>query len=109
MPFRITLAEGSWSTDDLTLGEVVEVERETGESWIVMNPLRSAVQARAIMRRLLARDGGLDGATARIDGMRVADVVAAIDVENTDDRPRQHVDGVPQVDPKGVTGGSATT
>lgn len=109
MAFRITLAEGSWSTDDLTLGEVVEIERETGDSWIVMNPLRSAAQARAIIRRLLARDHGIDKATATVDAMRVVDVVDAIEYEDKDDRPKQHVDGVPQVDPKGAAGGSATT
>ena len=109
MAFRVTLAEGSWSTDDLTLGEVVDIERETGESWVVMNPLRSAAQARAIIRRLLARDLGIDKATAKTDAMRVVDVVEAIEPEVKDDRPRQHVDGVPQVDPKAETDGSATT
>lgn len=109
MAFRVTLAEGSWSTDDLTLGEVVDIERETGESWVVMNPLRSAAQARAIIRRLLARDLGIDKATAKTDAMRVVDVVDAIEPEVKDDRPRQHVDGVPLVDPKAETGGSATT
>jgi len=109
--FRITLAEGSWSTDDLTLAEVVGIEQETGESWVYMNPLRSAVQARAIVRRLLARDSGLDDATKRVDKMRVVDVVAAIEPERDgeDDRPKSHVDGMPEVDPKEETDGSATT
>lgn len=109
MAFRLTLGDVSWSTDDMTLAEVVEVERETGESWIYMNPLRSAVQARAILRRLLAREHGLDEATRRVDGMRVVDVVRAIEPEPRDDRPSQHVDGMPVVDPKAVTGGSGTT
>lgn len=109
MAFRITLAEGSWSTDDLTLGEVVEIERETGDSWIYMNPLRSAVQARAILRRFLARDLGLDAAGKRVDGMRVVDVARSIEPEQVDDRPKQHADGVPQVDPKEGTAGSGTT
>lgn len=109
MAFRITLAEGSWSTDDLTLAEVVAVEQETGESWVYMNPLRSAAQARAILRRLLARDMGIDTATAHVDALRVVDVVKAIEPEVTDDRPKQHVDGLPQVDPKAGTDGSVTT
>lgn len=109
MPFRITLAEGSWSTDDLTLAEVVQIEQETGETWVLMNPLRSAAQARAVMRQLLARTHGQDEAAVMVDAMRVVDVVAAIEVEETDDRPKQHVDGVPQVDPKDEVGGPATT
>ena len=109
MAYRITIAEGSYSTDDLTLAEVVEIERETGESWIVMNPLRSAVQARAILRRFLARDVDLDEATKKVDSMRVVDVAKSIEYEPGDDRPKSHVDGLPEVDPKAETDGSATT
>jgi hypothetical protein len=106
--YRVTVGGDSHLVDDLTLDEVVEVEKETGESWLLMNPIRSAVQARALMVRFLARSVGEDAARKQIGAMRVADVVAAIERVD-DDRPDEFVDGVPVVDPKADGGAAATT
>lgn len=108
MPVRVTVGGDSWLVDDLTLDEVVEVEKETGESWLRLNPLRSAVHARAVMVRFLARTAGEDEARRRLGGMKVADVVAAITVVD-DDRPQEFHDGVPVVDPPQAGDGQATT
>jgi hypothetical protein len=73
-----------------------------------MNPARSAIQARSIIVRFLARSLGEDGARAQVGGMKVADVVSAITVVD-DDRPDEFRDGMPVVDPKGDAGGRSTT
>lgn len=108
--YRITLPDdhGSFEVDDLTLAEAAQVERETGESWLYMNPVKSAEQARAIMTRFLARSLGEDKARAVVDGMAIRDYAKAVDVIK-DDRPDEFRDGSPVVDPKEAGVEPATT
>ena len=110
MPVRVTVPDaGTFVVEDLTLDEVVAVERETGDTWVTLNPLRSAVHARAIMVRFLARTVGEDEARRRLGGLRVADVVSGIERVPDDDRPQEFRDGMPVVDPKADGGAPATT
>ena len=108
--YKITLPDGhgSFVVDDLTLAEAAQVEQETGESWLLMNPVKSASQARAIMTRFLARSLGEEKARATVDGMSIrayADSVEKVD----DDRPDEYRDGSPVVDPKAAEAAPGTT
>lgn len=105
---QVTVGGHRFLVEDLTLDEIVEVERETGQTWTQLNPLRSATHARAIMVRFLARDVGDDEARAQVGGMRVGDAVQAIDVVK-DDRPDEFVNGAPVVDPKADAAAPAMT
>jgi hypothetical protein len=103
MAVRVVLPgdHGSFIVDDLTLDEAVAVERETGESWLHLNPVRSANQARAIMVQFLARSIGEDKARAEVGKMTVGEFSKAVEVVK-DDRPDEFRDGQPVVDPKAV-------
>lgn len=108
MPYKVTVDGKSWLTEDLTLDEAIEVEKETGESWLYLNPIRSAKHAKAIIARFLARDTDIDQARARVGSMSVTDVLGCVDNAD-DDRPAEHKDGVPTVDPKAESGEPETT
>jgi hypothetical protein len=107
--FKVNLpGGGSFFVDDLTLDEVCVVEDETGESWLRMNPARSARQARAIMCRFLARSKGDAEARKILGALKVSEVAAAITVVD-DDRPSEYDNGSPVVDPKEAGAEPATT
>jgi hypothetical protein len=109
MPTRVTYGGDSWLVEDLTLDEVCEVEKETGETWLRLNPLRSAAHARAIMVRFVGRSVGVDEARRELGALPVADVVAALKVVPEDDRPQEFHDGMPVVDPPQAGDAQATT
>ena len=101
MAVRISLPDdhGSFFVDDLTLDEAVVVEQETGESWLHLNPVRSASQARSIMVRFLCRTMSEDKARVVVGGMTVGDFSKAVAVVK-DDRPDEFNQGMPVTDPK---------
>lgn len=108
--YKVTIPNGggSFFVDDLTLDEVCAVEDETGETWLRMNPARSARQARSIMVRFAARSLGEKEAKRIVGGLSVRDVAGAIEVTE-DDRPDEYQDGSPVVDPKGAGDAPETT
>lgn len=110
MAYKVTVPNGggSFFVDDLTLDEVCAVEEETGETWLRMNPARSARQARSILVRFAARTLGDKEARRQVGSLSVRDVVGAIEVVE-DDRPSEFHDGSPVVDPKADTGAQVTT
>jgi len=108
MAVKVTVGDASWFVEDLTLDEACEVEKETGESWLRLNPVKSAVQARAIIVRFLARDLGDKVAREQVGGMSLADVVAALEIVD-DDRPKEFHEGSPVVDPKEDGAGRSMT
>lgn len=110
MAYKVTLPEGrgSFYVDDLTLAEAAQVERETGETWLRMNPVRSAVQARAIVAAYLSRDLSEEEARKVVDKMTVRAYLDCIERVD-DDRPDEYQDGRPVVDPKAAEGAPATT
>ena len=97
------------TSDDLTLDEMVDIERETGEAWISVNPLGRADHARAVLVRLYARQHGAEEGRKRAGALTVGQTQAAVTWRAEDDRPIEHRDGVPVVDPKADTDGPATT
>jgi len=84
MGYRVTVDGQSWLVDDLTLDEVCEIEDETGSSWLMISPLRSAKHAKAIIPRLMMHVGNptqrptLEQARSRVGCMTVTQVLACI-------------------------------
>ena len=109
MAQKVTVDGQSRFLDDLTLDETVQCEEEVGESWANANPLRSAKWARAIMTRFLARTTGEAEAAKKIGALSLKETFTCIENVDDDDRPVEHMDGVPVVDPKAAGADSATT
>ena len=109
MLYKVSVDGKTWNTEDLTLDEAIAVEEETGESWLFLNPIRSAKHAKAILARFLAREHGLDAARDRVGAMSVTEVLDCVDKADADDRPTEHRDGVPVVDPKADQAAPPTT
>lgn len=110
MAYKINLPDGlgSFFVDDLTLDEVCVVEDETGETWLRMNPVRSARQSRSIITRFLARTLGEEKAKERAGRLTAKETASAIEV-TSDDRPDEYHDGSPVVDPKEAGAAPGTT
>ena len=84
------------------------MEDETGETWLRMNPARSARQSRAILVQFVSRTVGEDEARKKVGSWPVRVVADAIErVE--DDRPDEYHNGAPVVDPKADAGAPETT
>lgn len=109
MPLKVTINDQSWLTEDLTLDELADVEGDAGESWsfVLQAPLKTAVSARAILVRFLAREHGLEHAAKLAGGMTFREVLDAFEFVE-DDRPEEYKKDVPVVDPKAGTGEPGT-
>jgi hypothetical protein len=111
MPFKVTVGGQVLTTEDLTLDEIEVVEADAGESWlfIVQAPAKSARHAKAVLTAVL-RHGGMDAAEAsKVAGaLTLREVLDCFELVD-DDRPTEHVDGVPVVDPPVAAEGSETT
>ncbi len=57
MAYLTTINGVVLDSDDMTLGELGDVEKETGVPWSTLNPWRDAGVARAFLRVALARQG----------------------------------------------------
>lgn len=111
MPIRIEIDGQVLNTEDLLVGEGARIEREAGTSWdfILLQPLRSLDAAQALLAGVLRHLGVPDDeAAARAEAVSLKDLMACMEVV-PDDRPVEHVDGVPVVDPPLATEGSETT
>ena len=110
MPFQVTVGGQVLTTEDLTLDEIAVIEADAGEPWlfIVSAPAKSAKHAKAILAAVLRRGMDADAASAAAGAMTMREVLAAFELVD-DDRPIEHTDGVPVVDPKADTAGPATT
>lgn len=106
---KVHVEGDAFYVDDLTLVEVALCEDETGESWLAVNPYRSAKWSKAIMTRFLARKIGEDKAAAVINGYTLRQALSCIELVPEDDRPVEYSEGVPVVNPKAATDDSATT
>jgi len=101
MGYRVTIDGQSWLVDDLTLDEVCEIEDETGSSWLMISPLRSAKHAKAIIPRLMMHVGNptqrptLEQARSRVGCMTVTQVLACI----TEDEPEAEAAEAPKENP----------
>lgn len=98
MPFLVNVRGEDFNTDDLTLGEAERVEAYTGESWLTLNPLRTAKHCTAVMLVVLLRKGvAEDEALKEIQAIpltKALDFVKYVDP----DLPWEYANGMP--DPK---------
>jgi hypothetical protein len=77
-----------FSTDDMTLGELGEVEKASGVPWSLLNPWTNVAVAREFARIALSRQGL--GAEA-VDALAARDLKKAFDF--VEDEPMPAVDG----------------
>lgn len=68
------------SEDDLTIDEAMLIERMTGTTWASIDPVRSAVDCRAVLAACLSQRQGLsaDEAEATLKGIKVVDFLRAV-------------------------------
>lgn len=107
MPWRLEVDGDTWTTQDYTLDEMVAVEKRTGFQWGGLRPHSEAEHARALIIHWYARTGPVDDAEKRA-GVLTDRQVRVTEMPD-DDRPAQHNDGIPVVDPKADGDGPATT
>lgn len=107
---HITVDGHEYDLDDLTLDEACSFERATGASWATMNPTTSAAHCRAVLVELYARARSRDEAEKVVGALTSRQAVDHINVVDADDdRPVEHKDGIPVVDPKAEPGAPVTT
>jgi hypothetical protein len=110
VPFVFTLDDGRKVTaDDLTLDEAVNAEAATGDSWLELNPLQHAAHCRALLVELYARAMPRDDAVKKVGALGLKAAIDSVDWSSDDDRPIEHNEGIPVVDPKEDTAGTETT
>jgi hypothetical protein len=109
---QITLGGVTATIDDLKYEDLVTLFKETGCNYAdLLSPLDTSKDPDwygAIARLFLTRFGGHtpESAKALVDSMSMRQIVASLDWVD-DDRPIEHTDGIPVVDPK--TGGVETS
>lgn len=101
---QLTIDDETFTTDDLTVDEAIQVEQETGQSWLHMQPGVSAVQTKAVLVAWLSRTTARDVAAKRVGAMTVAEIADVVKIVESD-LPGEYIDG--QVNPK--AGGAPST
>lgn len=81
MPYVLHFDDQDWNTDDLTINEAISIEEATGESWVFINPFRTAKHWKAIAVAFLTREMSPEDAEKRIEEFanKVGSVTEAID------------------------------
>lgn len=97
MPWRIQYDGHTLREGDITLAQAEHVEELTGESWLRINPYRSARHARAIVTVMYAAATGVQVADVaeKIGQIKVSDFLEMVDVVE-DDTPQEYTDGFPR-------------
>lgn len=96
--------------EDLTLAECRQLEEETGQSWKYLSPVRSSTAMIALLTCLHARTLGADAARAKVEALTMGQSMDMVEiVDGEDDRPVEHNNGIPVVDPLASPAASATT
>jgi hypothetical protein len=109
VPFVFAADGQEFSTDDLTIDEVVVVEKAAGAGWYALNPLASAQHFRAILVEFYARTRSRDEAEKLVGALPLSQADRMCRFEAQDDRPDTYRDGVPVVDPKAEPDAPETT
>lgn len=97
MPFEITIDGKAFRTDDLTIAEAEQLEEECGQTWLTLNPIRSAKEYRATAALFLRRTRDPDVAAkeaAAITVKEAQDGTRWVD----DNLPVEFADGLPKVE-----------
>lgn len=95
MPFEITIDGHAYRTDDLTVAEAEELEDECGQTWLQLNPIRSAKEFRATAALFLRRTR-----TPEVAAKEAAALTVKAAQENVrwveDNLPTEFSDGIPK-------------
>jgi hypothetical protein len=102
MPFELTIDGKVYRTDDLTIAEAEQLEEECGQTWLALNPMRSAKEFRATAALFLRRSR--DPEVAAKEAAAITIKVAQENMRWVDDNlPTEFADNIPKV------GGSPST
>ena len=70
MAWKVTLNGRDFNSDDMTLGELGDIEKATGKPWSLLNPWTDVATAKEFARAALSRQG--------LEGEELADAVAGL-------------------------------
>jgi hypothetical protein len=102
VPFEIIIDGHAYRTDDLTIEEAEQLEDECDQTWLTLNPMRSAKEYRATVALFLRRTRTPDVAAKEAAVISVK--VAQENMRWVDDNlPTEFGDGIPK------EGGSPST
>jgi hypothetical protein len=89
MAWTVTLNGQSFNTDDMTLGELGDIEAATGKPWSLLNPWTDVATAREFARVALSRQGMEgDELAAAVAGLTARDVKSAFDFVEDEPMPK---------------------
>ena len=100
MPWVLKFDGQVYREADLTIDEAERMEDATSTTWRLINPLRSAHHARAILSTLLVTREGMDAAAAdaKVRALKVTEFLDLLSNEEEDaDLPTEFQDGFPPV------------
>lgn len=97
MPYEVVVEGKKYRTDDLTLDEAIAIDVETKSTWGAILPLRSASDAKAVIRAFLLRDRTPEEAEAILSTFTAGKAVQAINPV-ADDLPDEYEDGLPKAE-----------
>ena len=99
MGWRIEFEGEVYREGGLTLELCERIEVESGQSWVFIDPLNSAKQARIVLEVCHADRTGLplDEVRKMVAALTVDKFLAAYKKVEDDDRPTEYVDGNPPV------------
>lgn len=102
MPFEVKIDGNTFRTDDLTLNEAIQIEADANTNWGLINPFRSAEDAKAVIVAFLTRSTGRPVALERVGTMTVKATLECIDIVE-DDRPDAFEEGIPLPEADGAS------
>lgn len=106
MPYKLSVFGRELNTEDLTVGEVEQLEVELEVSWLLLNPQVSIRHCRAIVATFLAREMSAEAANEKIRAVPIPEMAAGIE-KVPDSRPTMWEDGAPKAAGGAPTGGSS--
>ena len=107
MPWQITYKGETYRESDLTIGQCEALEDLIGLSWLSLNPLRSAKQARILTAFLVSENTGrpFDEVSTEVAALKADDYLQSFAATNAtapvvveeepDDLPAEWMDGIP--------------
>lgn len=107
MPIKVNFGGDSWLVDDLTLAEFAKIERTTGATWTIFNPLLSSVQAAACLQAFLSRTISVEAAEAKVAAMSIREAAECFDVVDDDELPAVFEEGIPKAEGETEMDGSS--
>jgi hypothetical protein len=106
VPFLFDVDGETWTSEDYTLDEMVEVERRAKVKWVFLDPVQEREVTRAFIVVRFARSGSVADAEKRAGALTEKQIGVR---QGEDDRPTEFRSGVPMVDPPPATAAPATT